>query len=241
MTAANGWGASPQQERLREAIIGGDDACGRNCLFVALDALGVPVETVSELEQWIGAPPVGGYSLAQLQAGAEQCGLFTLGVQTTLENLARRPRPFACIAHDRAGHFVLVTDVLPNLRGVRIIDPPHAAQLIQRETFEARWSGQALLISTEPLLSESELPRPVPWFWLGVGLMILAAAAGAMWWRRRQLAIVGFALCFIGCDAPTTVELPIKVTSSDRPAIEIAKPHFDPGKEGACEMSQKQR
>lgn len=170
--------------------LGGEDACGRNCLYVALRSLGAEPASLAEIEERIGRPPVGGYHLKRLKEGAETYGMHTLGVRTSLDNLARRPRPFACIAHYTSGHFVLVTEIVAQGRGVRVIDPPNTAVDLPQETFETLWSGNALLISPVPLIAEEKLPRDFPWrsVLVGLGTLLGFGALGLLWHRFRWTA-----------------------------------------------------
>lgn len=146
-----------------------DLRCGSYCLYVSLKALDVPVESFETLEEQLGEPTVAeGYSLAQLQESAEHFGAHTLGVQTTIEDLRRRPGRFACIAHIRGHHFVNIAEI--DEEEALIIDAPREYRL-PLDTLRAEWDGTALLISDSPLLPEEELPHPI-WY------RVLIAVAG---------------------------------------------------------------
>lgn len=152
-----------------------DLRCGINTLYVGLRALDVEVASgPDELEQKLGTIPADGYSLAQLADVAESYGLHTLGVQTTPENLTRRPGRFVCIAHVQGSHFVNVANVQDGV--VSIIDPPREYTMAA-DAFRTLWSGTALLISPDPLLPEEDLPQPFNWR----PLLIAALAALAVW------------------------------------------------------------
>jgi ABC-type bacteriocin/lantibiotic exporter with double-glycine peptidase domain len=146
-----------------------DVRCGSYCLYVALKAFDCPVESFAELDGKLGEPSLAGYSLGQLDEAARVYGAHTLGVETTIENLQRRPGRFACLTLVGDAHFVLMADVRDEK--VSIIDPPESSS-IPLDTFRSRWSGTALLISDRPLLREEDLPQPFPW----VTLLAVAAA-----------------------------------------------------------------
>ena len=150
---AAGFGAS-------DVATDGDAQCGSRCLYVALKGLDYPVKDLAELESRLGAPPIDGYTLAQLEAGAKSYGAHTLGVETTVENLRLRPKPFACIAHLTRDHFVLIADLGEG--SATIIDPPHKKS-VPLDTLGALWDRKALLISSAPLAREEDLLRPIPW------------------------------------------------------------------------------
>src|SRR5258708_15960345 len=82
-----------------------DVNCGTNCLYLSLRAFDLPPSTIEELQQTLGYPSNIGYSLDQLDAAARHHGANTLAVQTSVENLQIRPRPFPSIAHVNGSHF----------------------------------------------------------------------------------------------------------------------------------------
>lgn len=128
--------------------------CGGYCLFVALKSFGLGPDSYADLERQLGAPGASGYSMAQLQACAGRFGLETRAVSTTLEHLADRGRPLACIAHLKTDHFVLLADITPE--GVRIVDPPGDTFLPQA-TWLSQWDGNCLLLSPVSLESEEAI------------------------------------------------------------------------------------
>ena len=159
-----------------------DIYCGGRCLFVALCALDIPVESYDELESRLGTPHPQGYSMLDLASAAEQLGAHTLAVETTLENLVRRSQRFACIAHVRANHFVLFSDVRDGF--VTVVDGIQKQQ-VAASACEAFWSGEVLLIADRELVPESDLRasrRPTLWIVLTV---VLLSLSGVLWWRRR--------------------------------------------------------
>lgn len=159
-----------------------DLKCGSQCLYVSLKALDLPVGSFSDLEAKLGQPSVAGYSMGQLDEAAKAFGAQTLGVETTPENLRRRPGRFACIALVDKNHFVNIAEV--DEKHAHVIDPPRDYKL-PLATLRARWDGKALLVSNEPLLAEEDLPGPPNrWIaWAAGGLLI--AAAASVWLKRR--------------------------------------------------------
>lgn len=160
-----------------------DLRCGAYCLYVSLRALEIPIESYEQIEADLGPPSPAGYSMAQLSEVAKKHGAETLGVDTTFENLRRRPQPFACIAHINGNHFVNFAEVED--RQAWVIDPPREYS-VPLDTLRTQWEGKALLISATPLLAEDELPRPFPW---NVVLIVVVSslAAWTLWvvFRRR--------------------------------------------------------
>lgn len=168
--------------------------CGAEALFFGLKWLDLPVQNFQALEAKLGQPSELGYSMAELEAAAKQFGATTLGVQTTLENLARRPESVVKIARMRSGHFVSIIDERDGM--VYFVNPPAREDHVPRATFNQLWDRKVLLLSTSPLVREEDLPRPIPW------ALILAVGSGlvvtmlALLWGKRSTTMV---------HAPTTV------------------------------------
>ena len=164
-----------------------DLRCGSYCLYVGLKALDLPVQSFDELEAKLGQPSPAGYSLGQLEEAARGYGVHTLGVQTTVENLQRRPGRFVCIAHLNESHFVNIAAI--EERVASIIDPPRRSS-VPVDTLRSQWDGTALLISGEPLLAEEDLPRELPWsaLLLSIGG---AVAVGSAWYMARRFLSKG--------------------------------------------------
>lgn len=143
---------------LPRRVLGSDVDCGLKCLHVATTALGNDDSYSDFLSE--APPPVTerGYSLQQLSDHADSLGFETQLVKTTFDRLELRARrqPFACIAWLPSEHFVLLGDSRD--RQVWVIDPPKE-HWSDHEVFQARWNGQALLISNVPLDSEDELTK----------------------------------------------------------------------------------
>lgn len=162
------------------------DLCGAYCAYLALKSIDVPVESYERLQEDLGAPPAGGYRLGQLNKIAQEYGAHTLGVETTIDSLRLREagERFACIAHLKQDHFVLLSKITPE--GVVVIDPPHK-NLVPFVTWQRDWDGVALLLSPTPLRPEEDLRRPWRWEWVAGGAALLAiAAAGRVLWKRQH-------------------------------------------------------
>lgn len=170
LTASDG-SADPKQGSLGKPEL----HCGSYCLFVALRALDIDIPSVESLEEKLGQPGMAGYSMEQLARAAEAFGAHTLGIETSLEHLERRPGRFACIALlEGSSHYVCIYDV--HGQGIGIVDPPNS-QVVQREAFAPIWSGKALLIARSPI--EPLLGATFPFRTLAAVLaaVILAAVA----------------------------------------------------------------
>jgi ABC-type bacteriocin/lantibiotic exporter with double-glycine peptidase domain len=163
-----------------------DGLCGAYCLYVALGSLDIGVGSFEEFHEKLGEPASSGYSLGELAHFAQEQGVNTLGVETNIGNLRRRPGRFACIAHLAHGHFVLISDVSGNT--VKLIDPPKVSN-VGPDILATQWDGTALLLSAEPLLAEEDLPREIAWTWWAAAALGLAAGlAGCIYVVHRQSA-----------------------------------------------------
>jgi ABC-type bacteriocin/lantibiotic exporter with double-glycine peptidase domain len=163
-------------------LVDTDPLCGAYCLYVALGSLEAPLPPAAEFFEQLGEPPPAGFSLGELAEQAEGLGLHTLGVQTSYENLSRRPERFACIAYLNRGHFVLLSKAADGM--VTLVDPPRTTS-VSREALDSQWDGTALLISNGSLLAEEDLPRPVNWLlWGLVGGAVAVLAGSYAVWRR---------------------------------------------------------
>ncbi|MGC8644498.1 MAG: cysteine peptidase family C39 domain-containing protein [Isosphaeraceae bacterium] len=160
----------------------GELRCGAYCLYAALGSLGVEVGGVREIETRMGQPTPIGYSMEQLAEAASSFGVFTLGVETSLDDLERRQRPFACIASVGGDHYVCVYDV--SKTDVFVVDPPHD-RVMDRGAFVALWDGRALLLSNRPM---SPLPsrRWVAWLVVALGGGGVCATIVLILLRRRR-------------------------------------------------------
>ncbi|MCA8996347.1 MAG: hypothetical protein KDA80_05175 [Planctomycetaceae bacterium] len=174
--------AGPPEQRI-------DEMCGNYTLFVALNSLDAGLEEIDSLEESLGPPPRWGHSLADLTEAAQLHGFHTLGIHTTLENLSARTGRFACIAHLKHGHFVLIQRI--DEEGVHIIDPP-TTYTTPDYVWNVTWAGDALLISDQPLQPESEIVAIVDIearsrtlrmvFWTATSVVVIVGVA--LWsWR----------------------------------------------------------
>lgn len=202
--------------------------CGVNTLFVAMHALneecGVSIDSLRETL----VPDAAGNSLEQLRAAAVERGFHAVAVQTSVEALRLRNRPYCCIAHLRSGigHFVLLTDVGEDT--VAIADPPRL-QEVPLQTFLTEWSGNALLIAPEALQEEADLQRQILWRRRLVSIAYaggVAVVAGVLCWlaikyrraraKSAQVAsalltwstiAVSTTLMQVGCGAPNSANV----------------------------------
>jgi ABC-type bacteriocin/lantibiotic exporter with double-glycine peptidase domain len=130
--------------------------CGANCLFAAMYSidqsktprLSVVIEKLS--------PGLQGNNLDQLRQLAEEQQFPCLAVRTDLETLESRERPFACIAHMKRGHYVIIQDLDKAM--ITVVDPPRSYS-VARDAFAADWSGNCLLIAATALESEGGVTR----------------------------------------------------------------------------------
>ena len=149
--------------------------CGSNCLYTALLLFEKAPADFESLESSIGMPAEDGYSLAQLQDGAQHAGLNTLCVSTSFDNLHARRESFACIAHINGNHFVLLTGI--DSGRVFIVDPPREYSLPE-STLRTQWDGAALLLSTAGLESEESVTNRIRRNKLLKRIAILVGALG---------------------------------------------------------------
>jgi ABC-type bacteriocin/lantibiotic exporter with double-glycine peptidase domain len=165
-----------------------DPLCGAECLYTALVALDVEPGNYADFLQQAAPTDPRGLSLGRLAELAEERGLSTLLVETSLANLRRRrdEPPFVCLAHVDGDHFLLIGDIQPQT--VWTIDPP-AEREVAAAVFQQRWRGHALLLSRQPLRPEAELPVARDWWWLGGPLIAVGGliyGVGFFLWRRQS-------------------------------------------------------
>jgi ABC-type bacteriocin/lantibiotic exporter with double-glycine peptidase domain len=169
-----------------DADIPGRADCGVHCVFVALAAYSASSDLSLEKLKVQLQPGDDGNSIAELADAASVYGVHVLPVETTLELLQARERPFAFIAHLKHGHYVLISDASAD--SVTVIDPPQT-RTISQSGFVSQWSGAGLLISPSPLQSEADLSALV---WrkrftrecLKWGAVLLCVSIGYMAVRR---------------------------------------------------------
>jgi hypothetical protein len=209
--------------------VAADARCGSYCLFVALKGLDVRVPDFEQFDAELGYPPQGGHSLQDLAEAAAKYGVHHLGVETSIDNLELRRQRYACLALLRQGHFVLISDF--NDREVTIIDPPNWNS-IPRSTVSAVWDGTALLLATEPLVSEGELRRPSPLKWYALlavgGLAVIGVAARMFLGAKKSLpaTIAACGLLWGGCNHPAP---PAKSGLKNSPLLQLEQHAYDLG------------
>ena len=166
------------------------DLCGAYCLYLGLKSIDLPVESLERLQEELGAPPQGGYSLGQLDAVAKKHGAHTLGVKTRLDNLQVRKETerFACIAHQNENHFVLLSKI--DTEGVIVVDPPNT-RLVPFVTWGRDWDGVALLMSAAPLQQEEDIRQPWNWKLIGSWTVGVGVFASLLYSIRSRLAVRG--------------------------------------------------
>lgn len=164
----------------------GNPHCGPQCLYTAMTAIDVNVGEYADFLQTFGLIEARGTSLIPLADMAEQHGLQTLLVKTTLDNLRTRGQNarFACVAHLDGNHFVLIGDVQENR--VWIVDPPAETEVASAALL-ARWKGHALLLAKEPLVREEDLPSPTRmWTIWTAGGFAFSLIVTALFIRHRR-------------------------------------------------------
>jgi hypothetical protein len=188
-----------------------DPKCGSLCLYLSLKSLDLFPDEYAVLDRKMGQPGPNGYSLEQLDLMAQKYGAQTRAVSTTLANILERRGRFAVIALIKPGHFVCVYDIKDDL--AYIADPPELRQ-VPLTTLKSIWSGEALLISREPLPSESSIAgsKSLRMIALRVVAAVLVGVTASLFvvaWRRRRRKFVGFMVAFvslsmIGCGSTAT-------------------------------------
>jgi ABC-type bacteriocin/lantibiotic exporter with double-glycine peptidase domain len=158
--------------------------CGARTVYLAGESL--TPGSMGGLENVISdlSPGDDGNSFAEMADALENRGFKTLAVQTTLEGLMTRKRPFACIAHLIRGHFVVIADA--NDVEVVLYDPPRNVTL-PINTFESQWSGKCLLVSNSQLEDEEliqESLRGTSGMWMIASGVIVVLVVFAMRFRR---------------------------------------------------------
>jgi hypothetical protein len=221
-----------------------DSRCGSYCLYVALKSLELGPDSFEELEQRLGDPEQGGYTMEQLDQAAQSLGAKTIAVRTTLENLASRPESFACIALINNSHFILLYDSDQNV--VRLCDPPGLKEM-PVSTFRSAWSGEALLLGNSDFLPEEAVDQSrrktarimaaAKAGGLALALALVGLAARAFL-RRRAAVAAGLLLCGLGAagcspsspaPAPDEAPGPIADSTLPSPGLRALTPRVDLG------------
>jgi hypothetical protein len=202
--------------------------CGAYCLYAALRALETPVGDYKTFEKRLGQPTRSGYSLQQLADGADIYGVSSLGVTTTLANLARRKGKFACIALINDNHYVCIYDI--DATHVYIVDPPKS-YASSKEAFEALWKGKALLFATYPIAPEvADGRRWVIGTALAIALCVIGYAGRIRYRRGKQLMNKrGIEIFLMIALASACAAACSKQAISQQPRISIAPKLFELG------------
>jgi hypothetical protein len=212
-----------------------DLRCGGYCLYVSLKGLGFPVASYAELEGRLGQPTAAGYSMAELKSVAESYGAHTMGVKTSIENLRKRRGRLAIIALLDSSHYVNIAECGED--SALLLDPP-AEKEIPLVTLEHTWSGEALLVSAEPLVPEEELSDGLVGYWAAIALLVVASLGVLILGRRMlrvrtggrsvakgaTLSLAFLCLVMAGCGQEE-----VRIQASGQPSIEMGRHDVDLG------------
>lgn len=101
-----------------------------------------------------------GTSLRSICRAAEELGLSSRSIKTSVRNLDKMPMP--AIAHWDADHWLVLYDVGPT--HVKLADPALGNRSVPRAEFEKRWTGYAALFDYTPAFEQAPLaPSNVAW------------------------------------------------------------------------------
>lgn len=180
-----------------------DIKCGAYSCYVALGALGLRVGSFVEFENKLGRPSNHGYSLQQLKDAANHAGAHAECVRCDFEALDQLTHSSVCIALLRGGHFIAI--VGHDAKRVWVVDAPDFLE-VPRVLVEARWPGEAVLVSKQPLpiISRTTAATSPKWWIAGaLGGFLALLVAGGLWtsWRRRGVtAVILATLPLHGCN-----------------------------------------
>lgn len=123
--------------------------CGAACLSMVGKYFGLPASLVRINER--AKVSDRGATLESLALAAEHMGLTARGVRTTYRSLRGMNLPV--IAHWKGRHFLVVYGM--DKDRVRIADPAKGFRKMDRDTFEAGWTGHCLTVAPNPHYSGS--------------------------------------------------------------------------------------
>lgn len=123
--------------------------CGAAALTAVCRAFGHPISIVAVREAV--ATAADGTSLLGLYRGAQELGLRAAMTTVSASRLDSLPLPALC--HLDGNHWVVLESV--SRRQVRVMDPIGSSGLIDRQSFEERFTGFALLCAPTPALVET--------------------------------------------------------------------------------------
>jgi hypothetical protein len=190
-----------------------DSTCGAKCLYVVLRGYGVSPRSYKTIVEELGPAKNDGYSLLQIRDVARNHGMFAECVQLDKKSLERFASSASVILHltkvggkDR-GHYVICEGV--NATSASIIDASSGAAVqISHEIF-LNWSGNALILSRDPIdlsSSSSSSGRSVWLVLCGIclvcvvatlGIVVLARLVQAK--KRFGIGLILFPLVNSGC------------------------------------------
>jgi len=212
-----------------------DIYCGSRCLYIGLKALEASPKSYNQLQDRIGDPGLGGYSMLQLERVAQGHGLYARSVHTTLENLVARREGLVCLTLSPENHYVVLSNI--GKETVTLLDPPRVVE-VPTDTFVAKWTRNCLLLSHTQLEEEESVTRRIYYkrLWkLGIATcgMLIAILALLLTLRRRMRfhnRALLLTLCFLpgssGCAYPPA-------TSEDlgqaRKGLYVNTPHLKLG------------
>ncbi|NJO42909.1 MAG: ATP-binding cassette domain-containing protein [Cyanobacteria bacterium CRU_2_1] len=123
--------------------------CGAACLVMIAHYWGKQF-SVNRLRELANVDR-NGASLRGLSTAAESVGFVTRPVKATLEQLAQQKLP--TIAHWEGKHFIVVYEVTH--QQVVVADPAIGQRTLSHQTFNAGWTGYALLLQPTTLLKKA--------------------------------------------------------------------------------------
>lgn len=210
--ACGWWTVAAASERVGQAREKTPEAeCGYYCLMAAAISQGVAPDDVRLKSVRDDHPPISsiGYSFDELRDLASEFGLQARLLETSVDKIARRRPPFACIAHIDEGHFVCVVDYDASRDAMRIYDPASAGSERpfveqERELFDRRWSGFVLIVSRQSIPDDPmALSRILLWIAPFACIAMAVIVTVVLRRRKRLLALVALPLIgYSGCNEP---------------------------------------
>jgi predicted double-glycine peptidase len=178
-----------------------DALCGAKCLYVIIRAEGKAPDNYRKLVDELGPVPRDGYSLLQLRDCVRKYDLYAECVHATKDDLPGLCKVNSVILHlsktqeSKPAHYVLCQDV--SFPKVTIFDASAGRASIVSDEILSSWTGNALLISNEPIdlaVNSSQVGWPgVSYSLLGIAILSAAIAIGLrtriFGWLRMALLI----------------------------------------------------
>jgi rhodanese-related sulfurtransferase len=164
--------------------------CGVSCLYILMRQAGIEVAYDELLKrEYIGS--TAGSSMAELEAAAKDHGLYAAPVaQLTKFDLMHCRYPVilhvrSSMESQRYDHYELFVGTSGGK--ARLISPPNAMTLVPFQELVPRWSGNGLIVSTQPVEIGSVLLRSKGRF-LGYAVPVLACIAVSNLVGRRSVS-----------------------------------------------------